>query len=113
MNKIVFFCIPANGHTNPMLGVVREKIEASGAKFVVCDDFDSEQKLDPKDAVRVGKDLVFSTKLLVDTILALDDIVCKDMECLQPDCIVADGFKKCTGAKGAADKILEVSMSKA
>ena len=24
MAKIVFFCIPAHGHTNPTLGVVRE-----------------------------------------------------------------------------------------
>ena len=26
MSKIVFFCIPAHGHTNPTLGVVRELI---------------------------------------------------------------------------------------
>ena len=110
MSKIVFFCIPAHGHTNPTLGVVRElverghevlyysytpfkeKIEGAGAKFVACDDFDAEQHLDPKDAVRVGKDLAFSTRLLVDTTLALDDMVCKEMERLQPDCIVADSM---------------------
>ena len=110
MSKIVFFCIPAHGHTNPTLGVVRElverghevlyysynsfkeKIEAAGAMFVACDDFDVEQHLDPKDAVRVGKDLAFSTHLLVDTTLALDDMVCKEMERLQPDCIVADSM---------------------
>lgn len=110
MSKIVFFCIPAHGHTNPTLGVVRElvgrghevlyysytpfkeKIEGAGAKFVACDDFDAEQHLDPKDAVRVGKDLAFSTRLLVDTTLALDDMVCTEMERLQPDCIVADSM---------------------
>ena len=110
MSKIVFFCIPAHGHTNPTLGVVRElverghevlyysynsfkeKIEAAGAKFISCDDFDAEQHIDPKDAVRVGKDLAFSTRLLVDTTLALDDMVCKEMERLQPDCIVADSM---------------------
>ena len=110
MSKIVFFCIPAHGHTNPTLGVVRElverghevwyysyncfkeKIESAGAKFVACDDYDTEQKLDPKDATRVGKDIAFSTKILVDTTLALDDLVCRDMECLQPDCIVADSM---------------------
>ena len=110
MSKIVFFCIPAHGHTNPTLGVVRElverghevlyysytpfkeKIEGTGAKFVACDDFDAEQHLEPKDAVRVGKDLAFSTRLLVDTTLALDDMVCKEMERLQPDCIVADSM---------------------
>jgi len=110
MSKIVFFCIPAHGHTNPTLGVVREliarghevwyysykimqeKIESTGARFVACDDYDMEQKLDPKDAVRVGKDLAFSTQLLVDTTLALDDMVIAHMKELQPDCIVADSM---------------------
>lgn len=110
MSKIVFFCIPAHGHTNPTLGVVRElvnrghqvwyysynmmreKIESAGATFVSCDDYDMEQKLTPKDAVRVGKDLAFSTKILVDTTLALDDKVCADMEQMKPDCIVADSM---------------------
>jgi MGT family glycosyltransferase len=110
MSKIVFFCIPAHGHTNPTLGVVkeliarghevtyysyesfREKIEATGATFVACDEFDAEQKVDPKDAVKVGKDLAFSTRLLVDTTLALNDSVCKEMERLKPDCIVADSM---------------------
>ncbi len=110
MSKIVFFCIPAHGHTNPTLGVVREliarghevwyysykimqeKIESTGARFVACDDYDMEQKLDPKDAVRVGKDLAFSTKLLVDTTLALDDMVIAHMKELKPDCIVADSM---------------------
>lgn len=110
MSKIVFFCIPAHGHTNPTLGVVREliarghevwyysykmmqeKIESTGAKFVACDEYDMEQKLDPKDAVRVGKDLAFSTQLLVDTTLALDDMVMEHMKELKPDCIVADSM---------------------
>lgn len=110
MSKIVFFCIPAHGHTNPTLGVVRElvnrghevtyysynlmreKIEATGATFVSCDDYDMEQKLDPKDAVRVGKDLAFSTKLLVETTLALDEHILADMKRMHPDCIVADSM---------------------
>lgn len=110
MSKIVFFCIPAHGHTNPTLGVVRElvsrghkvwyysynmmreKIESTGATFMSCDEYDMEQKLTPQDAVRVGKDLAFSTKILVDTTLALDDKVCTDMERLKPDCIVADSM---------------------
>ena len=110
MSKIVFFCIPAHGHTNPTLGVVKElisrghqvwyysynmlrdKIESTGATFVSCDDFDMEQKLSPKDGARIGKDLAFSTKILVDTTLALDDKVCADMERLKPDCIVADSM---------------------
>jgi len=107
---IVFFCIPAHGHTNPTLGVVlelvsrghrviyysyemlRHKIESTGAEFVSCDDYDMERKLSPKDAARLGGDLAFSTRILVDTTLALDDKVCRDMELLQPDCIVADSM---------------------
>ena len=110
MSKIVFFCIPAHGHTNPTLGVVRElisrghqvwyysynimreKIESSGATFISCDDYDMEQKLSAKDSTRVGKDLAFSTKILVDTTLALDEKVCRDMAELKPDCIVADSM---------------------
>lgn len=110
MRKIVFFCIPAHGHTNPTLGVVRElvsrghqvwyysynmmreKIESAGAVFVSCDDCDMEKKLSPKDSARMGKDLAFSARILVDTTLALDKQVCSDMERLQPDCIVADSM---------------------
>lgn len=110
MSKIVFFCIPAHGHTNPTLGVVdelvkrghevwyysytpfREKIESLGARFIACDDYDTEQKLEPKDAARIGKDVAFSTQVLVDTTLALDDMVCKNMQDLKPDCIVADSM---------------------
>ena len=110
MSKIVFFCIPAHGHTNPTLGVVRElisrghevfyysynvmreKIETTGATFISCDEYDQEQRLDEKDAVRVGKDLAFSTQILVDTTLALDDVVCEHMKELKPDCIVADSM---------------------
>lgn len=121
MSKIVFFCIPAHGHTNPTLGVVRElvsrghqvwyysynimreKIESAGATFVSCDDYDIEQRLSPKDAVRVGKDLAFSTKILVDTTLALDDKVCTDMKQLKPDCIVADSMA--TWGKAVAMKL--------
>lgn len=110
MAKIVFFCIPAHGHTNPTLGVVREltargnrvwyyscdlmreKIESAGAVFVSCDDYDMEQRLTPKDAVRLGKDMAFSIRILVDTTLALDDKVCAAVERLRPDCIVADSM---------------------
>ena len=110
MSKIVFFCIPAHGHTNPTLGVVRElvsrghtvwyysynsmkdKIESAGAKFISCDDYDMEQKLSPKDGARIGKDFAFSTQIIVETTLALDDRICADMEQLKPDCIVADSM---------------------
>ena len=110
MSRIVFFSIPAHGHTNPTLGVVRElvsrghevryysynimreKIESAGATFISCDDYDAEQNLSNKDSARVGKDLAFSTKILVDTTLALDDKVCREMTEHKPDCIVADSM---------------------
>lgn len=108
--KIAFFCIPAHGHTNPTLGVVkeliarghevwyysyeslREKIESTGAVFIPCDAYDTEQKLTPQDGARIGKDIAFSTKVLVDTTLALDEMVCHAMEEWKPDCIVADSM---------------------
>lgn len=110
MSKIAFFGIPAYGHTNPTIEVVRElverghevryysyyffreSIEAAGATFVACDDYNTEQKLEPGEVARASKDIALSTRVLVDTTLALDDIVCKDMEYLQPDCIVADSM---------------------
>lgn len=110
MKRIVFFCIPAHGHTNPTLGVVRElvnrghqvwyysyemfrsRIESAGAHFIACDDHDMERKLTPKEAAQLGNDLVLSTRVLVDTTLALDEMVCRDMEKLKPDCIVADSM---------------------
>ncbi len=57
MKKIACFCIPAHGHTNPMLPVAAElvrrgnivrfysfgefekKISATGAEFISCDSF--------------------------------------------------------------------------
>lgn len=110
MARIVFFCIPAHGHTNPTLGVVREltarghevlyysyepfrqKIEEAGAKFVPCDEFDAELRLTGEEIARLGSDLALSTRVLVDTTLALDDMVCAEMERLMPDCIVADSM---------------------
>lgn len=110
MARIVFFCIPAHGHTNPTLGVVREltarghevlyysyepfreKIQAAGARFVACDAFDAEMRLTPEEGKRIGSDLALSTRVLVDTTLSLDDMVCREMERLRPDCIVADSM---------------------
>ena len=94
MARIVFFCIPAHGHTNPTLGVVRElaerghevlyysyqpfreKIEAAGATFFACDDFDAEFRLTKEESARLGSDLALSTRVLVDTTLALVSEFC-------------------------------------
>lgn len=110
MARIAFFCIPAHGHTNPTLGVVRElvrrghqvvyysyrpfqkQIEEAGARFMACDDFDAEQHLTPEEGARIGSDLALSTRVLVDTTLALGELVCGEMERLRPDCIVVDSM---------------------
>ncbi|MBQ7875254.1 MAG: glucosyltransferase [Oscillospiraceae bacterium] len=110
MSRIVFFCIPAHGHTNPTLEVVRElisrgneviyysydimrdKIEETGAKFVSCDKYDYEKKLSQEEAVKIGRDIAFSTEILVNTTLAIDDAIFADMKKLEPDCVVADSM---------------------
>jgi MGT family glycosyltransferase len=110
MSKIVFFCIPAHGHTNPTLGVVRDltarghevyyysyemmrkKIEETGAKFVPCDAYDPQMRLSKEDSAKIGKDIAFSTELIVNLTLALDDAILADMKELKPDVIVADSM---------------------
>lgn len=105
--KIVWFCIPAHGHTNPTLGVVREmtaagheifyfsfepfreQIENAGAKFISCDGYDFEME-DKEDADRVGKDMAFATELLVKSTLALDDLVSEKVRQITPDLIISD-----------------------
>ena len=108
--KIVFFNIPAHGHTNPTLDVVREliknnhevyyysyesmreKIESSGANFIPCDKFDSQTKLSNEEKEKISKDLVFSTKLIIDITLSLDDAILEEMKQLKPDVIIADSM---------------------
>ena len=105
--KIAWFCIPAHGHTNPTLGIVRaltekgheiyyfsyemfrEKIESTGAVFIPCDEYNFEMK-DKEDADRVSKDMAFAAEMLVSSTLAFDDMVAKKIEELHPDVIVSD-----------------------
>mgnify|MGYP002227951237 CR=1 FL=1 len=71
---------------------MRERLNPQEQLFISCDEYDQEQRLDAKDGARIGKDLAFSTQILVDTTLALDDAVCEHMKELKPDCIVADSM---------------------
>ncbi|MCR5342414.1 MAG: glucosyltransferase [Butyrivibrio sp.] len=105
--KIAWFCIPAYGHTNPTLGLVkaltaaghtiyyfsfemfREKLEDAGAIFFPCDGYDFNME-DKENADRVGKDKAFAVELLVSSTLALDEMVTEKIEELKPDVIVAD-----------------------
>ncbi|MFD3270514.1 macrolide family glycosyltransferase [Paenibacillus dendritiformis] len=109
MSKIVFFSIPAHGHTNPTIPVVTElvnrghqvwyysflefqgKIEGAGATFIACDEFLpqlSQKELNRK----VGKDFAALIEMVADTTIALDEKVCKELREIQPDCIVSDSL---------------------
>lgn len=109
MSKIVFFSIPAHGHTNPTIPVVaelvnqghevwyysflefKEKIEGVGAKFISCDPYlppISDEELERK----AGKDFVALIEMVVDTTIALDEKVCGELKEFQPDCIVSDSL---------------------
>ncbi len=105
--KIAWFCIPAYGHTNPTLGLVRELtsrghevyyfsfeqfrpvIEQAGAHFIGCDAYEFEME-DKENADRVAKDIAFSTELIVSSTLALDDMVTEKIKEIRPDLIVSD-----------------------
>ena len=105
--KIAWFCIPAHGHTNPTLALVKEltaaghevfyfsfemfkeKIESTGAEFISCDGYDFEME-DKENADRVGKDKVFATELLVSSTLALDEMTTEKIKEIKPDLIVSD-----------------------
>jgi MGT family glycosyltransferase len=105
--KIAWFCIPAYGHTNPTLGLVQAmtraghqvyyfsfaqfqaQLEQAGAHVILCDGYDLEMQ-DKGNADRIGKDIAFSTELLVSSTLALDDMVAQQVAAIQPDLIVSD-----------------------
>jgi len=105
--KIAWFCIPAHGHTNPTLGLVREltsaghqvfyfsfemfreRIEQAGATFIGCDGYDFDME-DKENADRVGKDKVFATELLVSSTLALDEMTTERVGEIKPDIVVSD-----------------------
>ncbi len=105
--RIAWFSIPAYGHTNPTLRLVkemtaaghkvayfsfvqfREQIENAGAEFISCDGYEFEME-DKENAQRVGKDMAFATELLVQSTLALDEMVSEKIAQMKPDLIVSD-----------------------
>lgn len=108
--KLAWFCIPAAGHTNPTLEVVRtlteaghhvryytfeafrEKIEAVGAQVITIDDYCAEMKLGPDAGPRIAKDTAFATEVLADTTLAVDEALLDDLRAYQPEVIVSDSM---------------------
>ena len=110
MSKIAFFCIPAHGHTNPTLEVVKElihqghevkyysyecmkeKIISTGADYISCDGYDFKQKLTAADGKRIGEDMSFAIEVLVNSTLAMDAALLEQIKQWNPDCIVADSM---------------------
>ncbi len=108
--NIAFFCIPAHGHTNPTLAVVREltahghtvryytteafraKVEAVGAVFVPFDAERARPDVTPADGARVASDLAYSTTLIVDLTLAADEWLSRELTEHRPDVIVGDSM---------------------
>ena len=106
MYKIAFFCIPAHGHTNPTLPVVRAlcdmghevryysfeafrgAIEAAGATFVSCDGYDMGGEA--ATGAEVARDIEVSARLIVRATLAMDADITRQLEAWRPDVIVGD-----------------------
>ena len=106
MSRIVFFNIPAHGHTNPTLPVVRAlcgmgheviyysfeafraSIEAAGARYVACDRFEAPQT--DGDGAAVARDILASTALIAKVTLSMDEAVTRELQALKPDLIVSD-----------------------
>ena len=107
MKKVAVFCIPAHGHTNPMLPVVRElvgrgdkvrfysfsefqeKIERTGATFVCCDKYLSE--LSAKEEEKLKK--VSTTEMSIQDIritAAMDEFLHSEFTSWEPDVVYTD-----------------------
>jgi MGT family glycosyltransferase len=105
--RVLWFCIPAYGHTNPTIEVVRElvgrghevryysfeefreKIEGTGAQFVACDAY--LPSVDERAERKLRK--VSTTEMSVQsfrTVANLDPIVSEDVASWCPDVVVTD-----------------------
>ncbi len=107
MKKIAFFCIPAHGHTNPMLPVAaelvkrknrvrfysfdefQEKILATGAEFVSCDAFLPELTAREEKGIKT----VSTTEMTVQDIritLRMDGFLEEEFKSFRPDVVYTD-----------------------
>ena len=107
MKRIAFFCIPAHGHTNPMLPVAAElvsrgntvkfysfnefksKIENSGAEFISCDAY--LPKLTKKEETELKN--VSITEMTIQgirTTLAMDMFLHNEFLSFKPDVVYTD-----------------------
>ncbi len=106
MASIFFFSLPAHGHVNPTLPLVREltsrghrvlyydieafreKIKAAGAQLVPIDAY---MPPTPEDIDRrAGKDFASLIEMAADLTLALDERVAQDVAGYHPSCVVGD-----------------------
>ena len=107
MKKVAFFCIPAHGHTNPMLPVAAElvkrgnsvrfysfnefgdKIKATGADFISCDSFLPELSEQEK----AGLKNVSTTEMTVQDIritLSMNSFLDEEFHVFKPDVVYTD-----------------------
>ena len=107
MKKVAFFCIPAHGHTNPMLPVAaelvkrgntvrfysfnefEEKINATGAEFISCDAF--LPKLTKRE--EAGLKNVSTTEMTIQDIritLSMDSFLDEEFKTFRPDVVYTD-----------------------
>lgn len=107
MKKIAFFCIPAHGHTNPMLPVAAElvrrgdavrfysfdefekKIRDIGAAFISCDSFLPE--LTKKEEASLKK--VSTTEMTIQDIRAticMNEFLDREFQTFKPDVVYTD-----------------------
>lgn len=108
MSKIVFFSIPAYGHTNPTIEVIRElvrrgnivryysfhifqeKIEDAGAEFFSCDKY--LPPMPPDIDKRSGYDFSSLIGMVTDVTINMEKQVKRELVDFQPDCIVSDSL---------------------
>lgn len=107
MKKIACFCIPAHGHTNPMLPVAAElvkrgnvvrfysfqefekKISATGAEFISCDSFLPELTKQEE----AGLKKVSTTEMTVQDIRitrSMNDFLEQEFQTFRPDVVYTD-----------------------
>ena len=107
MKKIAFFCIPAHGHTNPMLPVAAElvrrgnavrfysfnefeqKIRATGAEFISCDAFLPALTAQEE----AGLKTISTTEMTITDIritLSMDGFLEEEFQTFRPDVVYSD-----------------------
>lgn len=107
MKRIAFFCIPAHGHTNPMLPVAAElvkrgnhvrfysfnafedKIRAAGAEYISCDAYLPELT----EQAESGLKKVSSTEMSIQDIritLSMDSFLDEEFKTFRPDVVFTD-----------------------